>query len=64
MKKNLLLLFIVSILNTIILNGQTKKYPADIEEKIRHVENSLAGWVQTGTNDTWNLTDRMKKIQY
>ena len=61
MKKNLLLLFIVSILNTIILNGQTKKCPADIEEKIRLVENSLAGWVQTGTNDTWNLTDRMKK---
>ena len=25
------------------------------------VENSLAGWVQTGTNDTWNLDDRMKK---
>ena len=61
MKKYLLFLFIVTFLNTIILNGQTKKYAADIEAKIRLVENSLAGWVQTGTNDTWNLADRMKK---
>ena len=30
------------------LDAQTKKYPADIEEKIRLVENNLAGWVQTG----------------
>ena len=40
---------------------QTRKYPADIEERIRLVENNLAGWVRTGENDTWNLTDRMKK---
>jgi CubicO group peptidase (beta-lactamase class C family) len=38
-----------------------KKYPTDIEEKIKLVENSLAGWVQTGDKDTWNLQERMKK---
>jgi CubicO group peptidase (beta-lactamase class C family) len=41
--------------------SHTKKYPADIEEKIKLVENNLAGWVQTGEKDTWNLRERMKK---
>lgn len=61
MKKYLLFLFVIVLLNTLLLKAQTKKYPADIEEKIRLVENNLAGWVQTGNNDTWSLTDRMKK---
>jgi CubicO group peptidase (beta-lactamase class C family) len=61
MKKYLFLLFIIAIQNTLSLDGQTKKYTADIEERIRLVENSLAGWIQTGDNDTWTLTDRMKK---
>jgi CubicO group peptidase (beta-lactamase class C family) len=43
------------------LKAQTKKYSPDIEEKIRLVENNLAGWVQTGDNDRWNLAERMKK---
>ena len=43
------------------LNAQTKKYPADVEEKIRLIENNLAGWVQTGNNDRWTLAERMKK---
>jgi CubicO group peptidase (beta-lactamase class C family) len=55
-----IILFLI-FLSTFPLNAQSKKYPADIEEKISLVENSLAGWVQTGTNDTWNLADRMKK---
>jgi CubicO group peptidase (beta-lactamase class C family) len=55
-----IILFLIC-LSTFPLNAQTKKYPADIEEKIRLVENGLAGWMQTGTNDTWNLADRMKK---
>jgi len=46
---------------TFSLNAQTKKYTSDIEEKIRLVENNLAGWVQTGSNDRWNLAERMKK---
>ena len=45
------------------LNAQTKKYSADIEKKISQVENNLAGWVQTGSNDTWNLADRMKRYK-
>jgi CubicO group peptidase (beta-lactamase class C family) len=49
------------LLSTLSLNAQTKKYSPDVEEKIRLVENSLAGWVHTGNNDTWNLADRMKK---
>lgn len=46
---------------TFSLNAQTKKYTSDIEEKIRLVENNLAGWIQTGNNDRWNLAERMKK---
>jgi CubicO group peptidase (beta-lactamase class C family) len=61
MKKYLLLLFIIAVLNTLFLDAQRKKYPADVEEKIRLVENSLAGWIQIGASDTWTLADRMKK---
>jgi CubicO group peptidase (beta-lactamase class C family) len=63
--KNILLLtlniLLISMTGTSLLNGQTKKYPAEIEEKIKLVENSLAGWVKTGFNDTWNLESRMKE---
>lgn len=31
-----------------------------MNERIRLVENSLAGWVQTGTGDTWTLVERMR----
>ncbi|MBK7711002.1 MAG: serine hydrolase [Bacteroidales bacterium] len=41
---------------------QKKKYPADIEEKIKLVENSLAGWAETGNNDRWSLEERMKEL--
>jgi CubicO group peptidase (beta-lactamase class C family) len=59
--KNFLLSLITIVLSALVsLNAQSKKYPADIEEKIRLVENTLAGWVQTGNNDTWNLAERMK----
>jgi CubicO group peptidase (beta-lactamase class C family) len=61
MKKYLLFLFVIVLSNTLSLKAQIKKIPADIEEKITLVENNLAGWVQTGNNDTWSLTDRMKK---
>ena len=55
------IILFLTFLNAFSLNAQTKKYPPDVEEKIRLVENSLAGWVQTGNNDTWNLADRMKR---
>lgn len=61
MKKYILFLILIVHLNIFQVNAQTKNYPADIEEKIKLVENNLAGWVQTGTNDRWNLTERMKK---
>jgi len=61
MKKYLLLLLILIIQTKLSLEGQTKRYPVDIEERIRLVENNLAGWVQTGENDTWTLTERMKR---
>jgi len=60
MKKLLLLLITIILAGLVPLNAQAKKYPADVEEKIKLVENNLAGWVQTGNNDTWNLADRMK----
>jgi len=42
-------------------NSRTEKHSADVEEKIKQVENNLAGWVQTGSNDRWNLAERMKQ---
>jgi CubicO group peptidase (beta-lactamase class C family) len=61
MMKYFLFLYIITFRCLFSLDAQTKKYPADIEEKIRQVENNLAGWIQTGENDTWTLTERMKK---
>jgi CubicO group peptidase (beta-lactamase class C family) len=61
MKKYLIILIVIISQIAFSLNAQTKKYSADIEEKIRLVENSLAGWVQTGNNDIWLLAERMKK---
>jgi CubicO group peptidase (beta-lactamase class C family) len=42
---------------------QNKKYSAEVETRIREVENNLAGWVQTGEDDRWTLADRMKKYR-
>jgi CubicO group peptidase (beta-lactamase class C family) len=64
MKHNLYpvkILMLLIILSTVSISCQKKKYPADIEEKIKLVESSLAGWVQTGNNDIWSLAERMKK---
>jgi len=61
MKKSLFLLVIPLYLVSCTTNIRLKNYPADVEEKIKQVENSLAGWIQTGSNDRWNLGERMKK---
>ncbi len=60
-KRNAFLLVILILICNCAPNDQSKKYPANVEEKINQVENNLAGWVQTGTNDRWNLTKRMKQ---
>jgi CubicO group peptidase (beta-lactamase class C family) len=61
MRKYIFLIFTAVIIASCTTNSKPEKYPADIEEKIKQVENNLAGWVQTGTNDRWNLQERMKK---
>ena len=61
MKKYFLYLIVIYSLSSFSLNAQTKKYSTDIEEKIKQVENNLAGWVQTGDNDSWTLAEQMKK---
>ena len=61
MKKYFLYLIVIYSLSSFSLNAQTKKYSTDIEEKIKLVENNLAGWVQTGDNDSWTLAEQMKK---
>lgn len=61
MKRNAFLLVILILICNCAPNDLSKKYPANVEEKINQVENNLAGWVQTGTNDRWNLTKRMKQ---
>ena len=45
----------------LLLNAQTPTFSPDTQERIRLVENCLAGWVQTGNGDTWSLDERMKK---
>jgi CubicO group peptidase (beta-lactamase class C family) len=61
MKKYLLLLILILVASGAALLILKKKYPGDVGERIRLVENSLAGWVQTGDGDVWNLSERMKK---
>ena len=63
MKKALYLLVIPLYLVSCTTNTRLKNYPAEIEEKIKQVENNLAGWVQTGNDDTWTLGERMKKYR-
>ena len=61
MKKYFVFIIMIMFMFTFSLNAQTKKYSSDVEGKIRLVENNLAGWVQTGSSDRWNLAERMKK---
>jgi CubicO group peptidase (beta-lactamase class C family) len=61
MRKFLLLAVIIISQLSCTSSTQDKKYPVDIEEKIKQVENNLAGWVQIGYNDRWTLSERMKK---
>lgn len=61
MKKLSLLSFAVAMLS--MANGQTSSYSPFVESRIRQIENNLAGWVQTGSDDRWNITDRMKKYK-
>jgi CubicO group peptidase (beta-lactamase class C family) len=61
MKKILILLVSLLALPYRSINAQSIKYPPEVEAKIKTVENNLAGWVQTGSDDRWNIFDRMKK---
>jgi hypothetical protein len=61
MKRYLLISIAIIMKIYLPLNAQNNKYSPDVENKIRLVENNLAGWVQTGSNDRWNLAERMKK---
>jgi CubicO group peptidase (beta-lactamase class C family) len=61
MKKILILLVALLALPYRSINAQSIKYPPEVEAKIKTVENNLAGWVQTGSDDRWNIFDRMKK---
>jgi CubicO group peptidase (beta-lactamase class C family) len=57
-----IVVFLFAAVNPVLyLNAQSTSYSPETEQNIRLVENSLAGWVQTGTGDTWFLADRMKK---
>lgn len=56
----------LAFLNLILLISSSptiaqEKYSPEIEERISRVETSLAGWLQTGKEDTWSLSERMKK---
>ncbi|MGD0342899.1 MAG: serine hydrolase [Bacteroidales bacterium] len=53
------LFFLISVNSTLIISGQTPKYTTEVEERIKQVENNLAGWVQTQDNSKWTLVERM-----
>ncbi len=60
--KTYLLCFCIFFTSTgLYLNAQTPTFSPETEKRIRLVENSLSGWVQTGNGDTWSLVERMKK---
>ena len=61
MKKILIILVSLIPLLYRSVNSQSIGYPPEVEAKIRTVENNLAGWVLTGSDDHWNIFDRMKK---
>jgi CubicO group peptidase (beta-lactamase class C family) len=61
MKKTLLMSAIVLTVGFCAPVSTDKKYSPQVEDRIKQVENNLAGWVQTGDNDRWTLPDRMKK---
>lgn len=56
------LLCFLLLLNVISSSYAQEKYAADVEEKIRQVENNLTGWVkfENGPNIGTNLKDRMQ----
>lgn len=56
----LLLLTFFVIANPIL--AQNGPYSKEVEERIKQVENNLAGWVKLeGTTSGWNLQERMKQ---
>ena len=59
--KKLSIFFFVLSMHCLVVNAQTANYSTSVEERIKQVENSLCGWVQTGFDDQWNILDRMKK---
>lgn len=59
--KKILFLSILLVLLLVSCKTQTGRYSSEVRERITQVENSLAGWVQTGQDDHWNIADRMKK---
>ena len=59
--KKLSIFFFVLSMNCLAVNAQTTNSSPAVEERIKQVENSLCGWVQTGFDDQWNILDRMKK---
>jgi CubicO group peptidase (beta-lactamase class C family) len=54
------IIIILSAMVILPLNAQKTEYSADVEAKIKQVENNLAGWVQTQDNSNWTLAERMK----
>jgi CubicO group peptidase (beta-lactamase class C family) len=63
MKRILILTFLLITIAIQQARGQNRKYSAEIEKRIAQVENNLAGWVLTGTDDRWTLEERMKKYK-
>ena len=57
----LLLIFLLPVQTTLVLEAQTIKYSTEVEQRIKLVENTLSGWAKTSDNDTWTLSERMKK---
>jgi CubicO group peptidase (beta-lactamase class C family) len=61
MKKLLFIFFVFALLYK-AGNAQPSS-SSSVESRISQVENNLAGWVQTGMDDRWNILDRMKKYK-
>jgi CubicO group peptidase (beta-lactamase class C family) len=57
---NSVLIFSLLILS-VPAQCQKKGFSPEVNAKIAQVEQNLACWMQTGENDRWSITERMKK---
>ncbi len=63
MKKQIISILFITFCLVLIPGCNSKRHSDAVGLKIRQVENNLACWLQTGTDDTWSMDSSMKKYR-